>query len=105
MFFKNRFTTIPFSSNLGQSWKATRLSPTASENLVIKYDRLCVAKPMPVRTSPVSGESIGQTNATTILSRFRPVATKRKEEWAHTYSFSKADRRERMKTIATGKII
>lgn len=99
----NRFTTIPFSSNLGQSWKATRLTPTASETLVSRYERLCVAKPIQVWSAPFTGELTGQANPLAISNRFRPVVFKRKEEWSHSYSFSRADRRERMKTIATGK--
>ena len=102
--FVYRFTTIPFSSNLGQSFfKAIKLTPTASESLVSRYERFCAAKPTLLR-SVVVGEHAHQSLSGTTSNRFRPVVYKRKDEWAHSYSFNKADRRERMETIATGKL-
>ncbi|XP_057371302.1 uncharacterized protein LOC130692244 [Daphnia carinata] len=97
-----RFTTIPFSSNLGQSFfKAIKLTPTASELLISRYERLCTAKPVAVRIDPVTGENINQA-LSSATHRFRAAVYKRKNEWAHVYSFSKADRKERMITIETG---
>ncbi|KAI9564070.1 hypothetical protein GHT06_007808 [Daphnia sinensis] len=97
-----RFTTIPFSSNLGQSFfKAIKLTPTASELLISRYERLCMAKPVALRLDPLTGENINQT-LSSATHRFRAAVYKRKNEWAHIYSFSKADRKERLITIETG---
>ncbi|KAI9562527.1 hypothetical protein GHT06_009975 [Daphnia sinensis] len=97
-----RFTTIPFSSNLGQSFfKAIKLTPTASELLISRYERLCMAKPVALRLDPLTGENINQT-LSSATHRFRRAVYKRKNEWAHIYSFSKADRKERLITIETG---
>jgi hypothetical protein len=105
--FHYRFTTIPFSSNLGQSFfKAIRLTPTASELLINRYERFCIAKPILLRSDPLTGEHTQPPiPSATTSNRFRPVVFKRKDEWAHSYSFNKADRRERMETIATGKLL
>lgn len=104
--FFYRFTTIPFSSNLGQSFfKAIRLTPTASELLVNRYERFCAAKPILLRSDLLVGEhTLHPIPSGTVSNRFRPVVYKRKDEWSHSYSFNKADRRERMETIATGKL-
>lgn len=97
-----RFTTIPFSSNLGQSFfKAIKLTPMASELLISRYERLCTAKPVGIRLDPLIGENINQTPSSA-THRFRAAVYKRKNEWAHVYSFNKADRKERIITIETG---
>lgn len=92
-----RFTTIPFSSNLGQSFfKSSKLLLANSEILVSRYERSCLARSAG-SALPV-GESINYSVRT-----LRPCPQKRKDSaWTHSYCFNKANRRERMLTIETG---
>lgn len=109
-----RYTTIPFSSNLGQSFfKMSKLSSSAAEALVSRYERLCQVKPRPANVplgriaSPAPSQPEGNVNhvkpAWSVSNR-RASNQKRpkKECWTHSYSFSVYDRKERMKTINTG---
>jgi hypothetical protein len=95
--FPYRFTTIPFSSNLGQSFfKSSRLTPANSETLVSRYERSCLA-----RSACSALPVVEPTNHN--VRTLRPCPLKRKASaWTHSYCFNKADRRERMLTIQTG---
>ncbi len=128
----NRYTTIPFSSNLGQSFfKMSKLSLQTSESLVDRYERYCQAKPQKIGRVPTrfvswkpvfgrffdlfpyycrSAPSCGGEASNQLpthgcpTSLRRPNVQKRKDDtWMHIYSFSLRDRRERLSTIETGE--
>ena len=80
------------------------MASTQAEHLVSRYERLCIPKPV-IAGNAASTDQGTHSNAFNSVpsSRVRFTNQKRKEEWAHTYSFNKADREERSVTIATGK--
>ena len=98
-----RFTSIPFSSNLGQTFKTSKQHTRVnSEVLVSRYERSCLARPLG------NVKSGGKTKKKAAVSpgTFRPCVPKKKENslWVHSDCFSKADRREKMITINTGSV-
>ena len=95
-----RFSTIPFSSNLGKTLGMSKQHTRAnSESLVSRYERSCLTRPL--GTAKHGGKF--KHNAT--VSRTSSLCVSKKKEdstWSHSYCFSKAVKRERMLTINSG---
>ena len=93
---------IPFSSDLAQTFRKVILTQPAAESLFNKYERQCPAKPKVSDPSSLGGiESLYYPPPPSMNLRNRHPGVTKKEEWAHVYCFNKADRKERLITIAT----
>lgn len=104
--FEYRFQIIPFSSELAQTFKKVVLTQPEAESLFNWYERLCPAKPKVSDTNSFSGdESLNQLPPSSVNLRDRQPRVAKKEKWTHLYCFNKADRKERMITIATGLLL
>jgi len=98
-----RFSTIPFSSNLGKTLGRGGMSKqhtrAHSESLVSRYERSCLTRPFG------NAKHGGKFKHNATVSRFPSLCVSKKKEdstWSHSYCFSKADKRERMLTINSG---
>jgi len=98
-----RFKFIPFSSDPALRLKKVALSQAEAVSLFDRYELLCPAKPKVSDSNFSSGADLLNHQPPQFMNlRKRHPRMVKKEEWTHLYCFNKADRKERMITIATG---